>query len=169
MPLRDLVAMLQMAIGPVILISGVGLLLLTMTNRFGRIIDRSRQLSSEARTAGPEDRKRLMAEIRILSRRSGIVRAAITFASMSVLLVAVLVIVLFLTAVFSLEIVVWISRLFTACMVSLIASLLLFLGDINLSLSALKLEIASVDGGEPSSHNAGAIPGPQSKQDHGKK
>jgi hypothetical protein len=34
---------LRDAIGPVILISGVGLLLLTMTNRLGRAIDRARQ------------------------------------------------------------------------------------------------------------------------------
>ena len=37
--------MLQVAIGPVILISGVGLLLLTMTNRLGRAIDRARQMT----------------------------------------------------------------------------------------------------------------------------
>ena len=39
MRLTDLVPILQMAIGPVILISGVGLLLLSMTNRLGRAID----------------------------------------------------------------------------------------------------------------------------------
>lgn len=149
MPLGDLVAMLQMAIGPVILISGVGLLLLTMTNRFGRIIDRSRQLTSEIRHSAPEDRKRLMAELRILSRRSQIVRAAITLAAVSVLLVAVLVIMLFLTAMFGLETVLWIRGLFTGCMMSLIGSLMLFLVDINLSLNALKLEIASVEEGPP--------------------
>ena len=38
-PLHELIPVLQVAIGPVILISGVGLLLLTLTNRFGRIID----------------------------------------------------------------------------------------------------------------------------------
>ena len=40
---HDIVPVLQIAIGPVILISGVGLLLLTMTNRLGRAIDRARQ------------------------------------------------------------------------------------------------------------------------------
>ncbi len=50
-----------------------------------------------------------------------------------------------MTAVFALETIFWISGLFVACMVSLIVSLLLFLKDINLSLNALKLEIASVE------------------------
>ena len=36
--LEKIIPMLQVAIGPVILISGVGLLLLTMTNRLGRAI-----------------------------------------------------------------------------------------------------------------------------------
>lgn len=40
----ELVPVQQVAIGPVILISGIGLLLLTVTNRFGRILDRSRIL-----------------------------------------------------------------------------------------------------------------------------
>ncbi|MSU48902.1 MAG: DUF2721 domain-containing protein [Opitutus sp.] len=50
--LTQLVPILQLAIGPVILISGVGLLLLTMTNRFGRLLDRSRLLNRES-AAGP--------------------------------------------------------------------------------------------------------------------
>jgi hypothetical protein len=45
--MKDVIPLLQIAIGPVILISGVGLLLLSMTNRFGRIIDRSRILAQE--------------------------------------------------------------------------------------------------------------------------
>ena len=48
-PLQEIIPVLQVAIGPVILISGVGLLLLTMTNRLGRAIDRSRSLAGELR------------------------------------------------------------------------------------------------------------------------
>jgi hypothetical protein len=40
-PPLELIPVLQVAIGPVILISGVGLLLLTLTNRFGRAVDRA--------------------------------------------------------------------------------------------------------------------------------
>jgi hypothetical protein len=43
MTLQQLIPTLQVAIGPVILISGVGLLILSMTNRLGRTIDRSRK------------------------------------------------------------------------------------------------------------------------------
>ena len=41
---------LQMAISPVIMISAYGMLLLSMTNRLGRAIDRARLLSGEPAT-----------------------------------------------------------------------------------------------------------------------
>jgi hypothetical protein len=55
--LQQLIPVIQMAVGPVILISGVGLLLLSMTNRFGRIVDRSRILARELPQAGAPERE----------------------------------------------------------------------------------------------------------------
>ena len=140
-PVRELIPVLQVAIGPVILISGVGLLLLTLTNRYGRTIDRSRQLVRELRELGDADRKRLEGQIEILYRRARLIRLSILLAGVSVLLASVLIIVLFLTALWKLEVGVLISLLFIACMVALSGSLVAFIRDINLSLGALKLEL----------------------------
>ena len=142
MHLTDLVPILQMAIGPVILISGVGLLLLSMTNRLGRVIDRSRLLAESFRKASTGDRPRLVAQLKILSRRAHLVRLAIILATLSMLLAAVLVIALFLAALFGIELGVVVVILFAGCMGSLIASLIVFILDINLSLSALTLEVS---------------------------
>ena len=49
--LHEIVPVLQVATGPVILISGIGLLLLTMTNRLGRTIDRARIFAGNCRDA----------------------------------------------------------------------------------------------------------------------
>lgn len=141
MPLADLVPSLQLAIGPVILISGVGLLLLSMTNRFGRVIDRVRSLTQSLRGATDPDRSRLLAQLAILSARAKIVRAAIALAASSVLLAALLIISLFLGALLQLGIGAAIVTLFILCMLTLIVSLLLFISDINLSLKALWLEM----------------------------
>lgn len=138
---RDVVPILQIAVGPVILISGVGLILLSMTNRFGRLIDRSRSLARELRTAGDAERVGLLAQVRILTARARLVRLAIALAATSILLAALLIILLFLTALAGLEIAVVLSLVFIACMVCLIASLVLFLRDINFSLHAFTLEI----------------------------
>ncbi len=64
MHLTDLVPILQMAIVPVILISGVGLLLLSMTNRLGRLIDRSRALTDAARRAEDAQKPRWISQLR---------------------------------------------------------------------------------------------------------
>lgn len=141
MSLTDLLPSLQLAIGPVILISGVGLLLLSMTNRFGRVIDRVRSLTQSLHGATDPDRSRLLAQLAILSARAKIVRAAIALAASSVLLAALLIISLFLGALLELGIAAVIVTLFILCMLSLIASLLLFISDINLSLKALWLEM----------------------------
>lgn len=137
----SLVAVLQIAIGPVILISGVGLLLLSMTNRFGRIIDRSRLLADQIRGEDPVARERARAQVGIVWRRAVLVRRAITFGAVSVLLAAVLVIALFLAALAHLEMAVVIASLFAGCLGALIAALVAFIAEINQSLIALKLDL----------------------------
>lgn len=144
MTLHDLVPILTFAVGPVILISGVGLLLLSMTNRFGRVIDRARQLTVDLRGAEGDHRQSIARQLRILMRRARIVRASITGAAVSVLLAAVMVITLFVSAVLKLELALVIVGLFVGCMAALIVSLVLFIADIDLSLTALKLEVGSV-------------------------
>jgi len=132
---------LQVAIGPVILISGVGLLLLTLTNRYGRTIDRSRLLMRELRELAGADRERLEGQIQILYRRARLARLSILLSGVSVLLASVLIIVLFLTALLRLDLGLLISLLFIACLLALSGSLVAFLRDMNLSLGALKLEL----------------------------
>jgi hypothetical protein len=137
----DLIPVLQTAIGPVILISGIGLLLLTMTNRLGRAIDRVRLIGSELGQSDDSARPALEAQLRILWRRARLIRTAIALAAGSALAAALLVILIFLTAILGLPIAWLIAGLFTACMLFLIASLALFIHDINQSLAALKLEL----------------------------
>jgi len=139
--INELIPVLQTAIGPVILISGVGLLLLTMTNRLGRTIDRVRTMAAEAAVARPDSRRRIEAQLAILWRRAHLIRLAIIMASVSALCAALLIIALFLTALLNIEDAWLISALFILCMALLISSLVVFIHDINLSLNALKLEM----------------------------
>ena len=120
-----------------------------MTNRLGRAIDRSRILSRELRENPNVDRERILAQIRILLRRADLIQRAITLASVSVLLAALLIIALFLTALFRFNAAWLIIVLFIACIFSLIGSLVAFIQDVNHSLEALKLELKSPDKGEP--------------------
>jgi len=147
MSLDDLIPILQVSIGPVILISGVGLLLLTMTNRFGRIIDRSRQFCDELLEGNSTDthKKSIEAQLNVLLRRANIVRVAIALAGLSALLAALLIIALFINSIFQLGFILLISILFSICMLCLIGSLIFFIIDINISLTVIKIEASELD------------------------
>ena len=142
-PLSEIVPVLQTAIGPVILISGTGLLLLTMTNRLGRAIDRSRILSRELTTHPAAAQGRIKAQLEILWRRAKLIRLAIALAAGSALVAAILIVLLFLSALFQLASAVEVEVLFILCVASLGTSLAVFIHDINQSLAALRLELDS--------------------------
>lgn len=146
MSLETLIPTLQIAVGPVILISGVGLLLLSMTNRLGRVIDRSRELVEIRRTGSGEERQRSELQIEILWRRARFLRFAIILGASSVLFACLLIIMLFVGALLHWEIALVIIALFTACMAAVIGSLVYFIGDVNLALHALATELEITDG-----------------------
>ena len=150
--LEQIIPELRDAIGPVILISGVGLLLLTMTNRLGRAIDRARQLKTEMPRRTEAEREQVQTQVAIIYQRAKLIRLSITLAALSALLAAALVVTLFLTALLQWQNGWPVSLIFIACMISLIASLVTFIRDINLSLRALKLELG--DDREPKAGDA---------------
>jgi len=146
MNIEHIVLVLQMSIGPMIVISGAGLVLLSMTNRFGRVIDRVRTLAQARRSAAGSDGGRIGKELTILMRRARILRLAIAFASASVLVAASLVIVLFVAVVMQLDAAMLVIVMFILCMGLLITSLLFFIADVNVSLAALALEMEGAKG-----------------------
>ena len=146
--LQQLIPVIQTAVGPVILISGVGLLLLSKTNRFGRVVDRSRLLARELPQAGATEREQLAVQLGILYRRAKIIRLAIILATASVLLAGLLIISLFLAALLHVEAALLVTVCFILCVASLIGSLVVFLLDLQVSLTALRVELtqAGFDG-----------------------
>jgi len=136
-----LIPILQTAVGPAILISGVGLLLLTMTNRLGRAIDRARLLADQLPSVAETEHKQLSVQLQILWRRARLIRLAILLASASALAAAVMILVLFFSGLWRLDSAWLIGDLFILCMVSLVLSLGVFIHDVNRSLAALRLEL----------------------------
>ncbi|HEV2437299.1 MAG TPA: DUF2721 domain-containing protein [Verrucomicrobiae bacterium] len=141
--LEQLIPELRDAIGPVILISGVGLLLLTMTNRLGRAIDRARLLKRELPERTGHERAQIQAQVAIIYRRARMIRLSILLAAISVLLASALIITLFVTALLRWQQGALAGIIFVGSMVSLFGSMIAFIWDINLSLHALKLELES--------------------------
>ena len=132
---------IQLAITPVILISGVGALMLTLTNRMGRIVDRTRTIAGQVRGAPETERPHFESQLEIMWRRAKLIRRAVMFAGVSMLLSCVLVMVIFIDASLHREFGAELVVIFVASIGCLILALVAFLRDIVVSLHALRLEV----------------------------
>jgi hypothetical protein len=141
MNISDLIIVLQTSLAPTVFISGVGLLVLSMTNRLGRPLDRIRALTAELKSAEGEQKRVLLEEVDILYQRARLLQAAVTFSVLSIFFVATIILSLFVTATFGASLEVAIEILFSASLLSLVVSLALFVWDIQLGLNSIKIEI----------------------------
>lgn len=140
---NSLLPVIQLAITPVILISGMGGLMLSLTGRMGRIVDRTRILAGQVRQATGEEQRHLEEQLEIMFRRSYLIRLAVTFNGLSMLVACLLVMAIFLDAIFGRQsgLALPMVGLFATSMILLILALMAFLRDIYVSLHALRLEV----------------------------
>ncbi len=141
MEIHSLLGIFRESLAPFVLISGIGLLLLSMTNRLGRPIDRVRLLCKEIQTAPPEDYPFLLEEIKQLHKRAHILRVSIALATASILGVSTIVLLLFGSLVLKWGQVYVVPILFAVSLVCLMLSLVAFLADIWVTLKSLRIEI----------------------------
>lgn len=145
--MTQITSTLQASVAPCLLISGFGFLLLTMTNRLGRGSDRVRLLINELAGAKEAERPFIKEQIRIIYERCRYLRSAIAMLVFGITLVAVNVLLLFLSLIFSINLNVIIEILFASSLVCVIVSLGLFLVDISLTLKTLKIELENLNEG----------------------
>lgn len=139
--ISELGKILQNSVSPVVLISGIGLLILSLTNRYARTIDRTRVLKKEIIDASAAEKETIIKEINVLYHRSRILLYSICAAVVSVLLVCILIVTLFVSYFFNINLFLLGTVCFVLSLTSLIASTLLFIKDMTISLHALKLDI----------------------------
>lgn len=137
MNMGSLIPVIQAAISPAILMSGIGLLIQSMSVRMGRIIDRTRKMM-ELRKAGDFS---VEPQIRIIWKRARLLRAAITLAAAGALSTATNIILIFLSAVFEVNLAVEVLVLFILGMGAVIVALVIYMLEVNQSLKAIGLEL----------------------------
>lgn len=137
----SLLPIIQLAITPVILISGMGGLMLSLTNRMGRIVDRTRSLAGQVRVATEEEGQPLRDQLAIMFRRAHLIRLAVTFNGLSMLVACLLIMAIFIDALTGHRLALVMVGLFASSILLLVAALVAFLKDINVSLAALELEV----------------------------
>ncbi len=129
--IQSLIQLMQSAISPIVLISGVGLLLLSFTNRLGRVIDRARFLVREMENGNQNEI--IPIQINILYKRGRILRAAITSIVVTILVASLLILLLLLGYFTDWNMKFFFLSFFITAIISLIISVMLFLTDITIT------------------------------------
>ena len=128
---------IQLAVAPVFLLTGIGAVLSVLTGRLGRVVDRFRVLNEKCVSQQLEldspNCSGIKHELYILSCRANWVHRAITLCTLSLLLVAIVIGSLFLGSAISWDLSWLVSQLFILAMLSLIFGLGCFLREIYLS------------------------------------
>jgi|ERR1035437_5342173 hypothetical protein len=140
-PITGLISFLQACVTPVALISGVGILVLTLTNRLGRIIDRVRILRSELDNEKVKRENEKKIEIGILYKRAKRIRTSIALITLSIICSSLIIPVLAISILGSFDVQIFGYVFFSISILSFIVSAFFFFSDVMLSLKAIKLEI----------------------------
>jgi hypothetical protein len=131
---------LQACITPVAMISGVGLLLLTITNRLGRIVDRTRQLVAELDKPGIKREKIKVNQVQVLMKRGKLLKYSIAWLLVGMIASCLIIPLLFIMNLVGTDLLKIGYALLIISIFSLLLSLIYFFNDILLSLNAVKLE-----------------------------
>lgn len=134
----DVTHAMQLALGPVFLLNGVGILLSMLTARLARIVDRARNLETRLPAAGEAESVELERVFTVMRRRARLVNRAITLATVALLLVAGVVALLFAGAFLTFPTGILVALLFVLCMAAVVGSLWCFLLEVRISTHALR-------------------------------
>ena len=130
---------IQLAVAPVFLLTGIGAILAVMTNRLGRVIDRARVLEERLDGASPELLASLRSDLATLSTRAKLMNRAITLCTTTALLVCTVIAILFLSAFLDFDASIPVALLFIASMAAFFLGLLWFLREIFLATVSLRI------------------------------
>jgi hypothetical protein len=135
--LSDIGHVIQLAIAPVFLLTGVATKLTVLTNRLARIIDRTRVLEDRLRD-GPD--AEYSAELEILYVRSHLVNTAIGSSTACGLLICLVIAMLFLGDTTNIALDQYIAGLFVFAMLGLISSFVYFLREVLIASRFMRMQ-----------------------------
>ena len=134
----DISHLIQGALAPVFLLSGVGVTLSVMTSRLARAVDRARHLE-DLLTRHPADARQIHEDLQVLARRTRLINWAITMCGCSAVLIALVVITLFANAFFGSGFAGTIALLFVGAMIFITGAYVAFLIEVRLATRSLRI------------------------------
>ncbi len=130
---------IQLAVAPVFLLSGIAAMLNVLTNRLARIVDRARVLEAQFPTAAPGRLDGLRTSLRRIAERARLASWGISLCTISAILISSVVVVLFVGTLLDIRVRLAIATLFIGAMLALTAGLVCFLREIYLSTRYLRI------------------------------
>jgi hypothetical protein len=140
---------IQLAIAPVFLLTGIGSLLGVMANRLARIIDRARVV--EAAWIGFSEAERATARLEFgnLTHRATCTSWAINLGALAALLVCVLIAALFIDALLGTSLRWLVGALFVLAMIALSSGIVCFLREVHVATHTLRIGPPSPQANDP--------------------
>jgi len=135
---NDIGHVIQLAIAPVFLLTGVATKLTVLMNRLARIIDRARVLKDALRN-GPD--AEASEELDVLYTRWQLINCALTGSTVCGFLICVIIACLFLGDTANLPLDRYIAGMFVLAMIALIASFIFLLREVFVSFRYMRMHL----------------------------
>lgn len=136
---NDIAGAIQLALGPVFLLTGIAALLNVMTNRLSRIIDRGRFLTERPDLADMFNQEKVDEELEVLEKRRYNTSRAITMCTVAALLICLVIVTLFFEEMVGIAFNSAIGILFSLAIIALVAGLSLFLKEVHLASQTIRI------------------------------
>lgn len=130
---------IQLALGPVFLLTGIAGMLNVMSHRLSRIIDRGRALTEKPEVIATYEPGEIHNELVLLDRRRHVTSRAITMFTIAALFVCLVIVTLFLEAMYYLRLNWLIGMLFILATFSLVIGLSYFLREMHMASNLVRI------------------------------
>lgn len=141
--IHDIALVIQLAVAPVFLLTGIAGFLSVLSNRLGRITDRARILERRLQKSTgehqQEQHKTQHKELRSLWKRVKMINSAIRLCTGSALLVSMVVVTLFVSEFLHFNLSSMVALLFILAMILLVIGLVFFLREVTSATTTMRI------------------------------
>lgn len=137
---------IDISVAPVFLLAGISGLLMVLTNRLARTIDRSRSLQATInKTISTQHKSAIEFEMKGLLNRSRFINLAINLSTVSALMVCFVIIALFLGSLLTINVGLVVASLFIGCMAILALAFGCFVVEVFIASRNLRVSLISTE------------------------
>lgn len=143
--IESIAQVIQLAVAPVFMLAGVAATLNVLVGRLVRIVDRARLTEGQLTSTPEEQHAELYERLRVLARRGHLISRAIALSVISAVLVPIVIVMLFISAILKVNLAVLIALAFIIALIALAVGLLYFLREVFVATAALTFVLPGDD------------------------